>query len=75
MTGIRIEDLPPAMRAQALAQLGRQPRRRTTKRQAPGQSKGVCSCGTEFPSEKAWERHSDGNPIGSGHARFQLLLE
>lgn len=68
---MRLEDLPPRMREQALAQLGEQPKARTTRRGAGATTTdGVCwACGERFTSTRKWEAHSD----LTGHRRFELV--
>lgn len=68
---MRLEDLPPKMREQALAALGEQPRKRST-RAGAGRTgtDGVCwDCGERFTSTTRWEAHSDEH----GHHRFELI--
>ena len=72
--GIRLEDLPPQMREQVLAKAG-EPTTRKKDRTGAGRTatEGWCwTCGEEFVSTTAWERHSDENP---GHRRFELVAK
>lgn len=67
---MKLEDLPPAMQRQALAQMGEKP-----KRSRAGDSRvatdGTCvGCGERFTSTAKWERHSD----ATGHHRFELNI-
>ena len=74
MTGVRFEDLPPAMQAQVNQQLGREAKKRTTRRQLRSQSSpGACGCGERFDRYEDWEKHSDS--AGHGHRRFLLDTE
>lgn len=67
---MRLEDLPPHLRAQAEAQLAPQKRKRTTRREAGVDGPGRCGCGDEFPTYRAWERGHQ----GPGHRRFEAVL-
>ena len=74
MTGVRYDDLPPAMRAQVDAALGPQAAKRTTRRQLRSQgSPGACGCGERFDRYETWEKHADS--AGHGHRRFLLDVE
>jgi hypothetical protein len=57
--GLKLSDLPPAMRDKVLAQAGEKPR---AKKSRAGTGDGApcpghCSCGEAFPSYPPWERH------------------
>lgn len=70
---MRLEDLPPKMRQQALAQMGETPKKPRTTRTGAGKTgtDGWCAtCREHFTSTSAWEKHCDANP---GHSRFELI--
>lgn len=71
MTGVRLEDLPPKLRAQVEQKLGEQPKAKKGRRGASRvATDGVCwACGVRFMSSAKWERHSD----ETGHRRFELV--
>ena len=57
--GLKLSDLPPAMRDKVLAQAGEKPRGKKS-RAGTGDGQpcpGHCSCGEAFPSYPPWERH------------------
>lgn len=66
---MRLEDLSPAMQAQAVAKLGAQVKQPRKSRAGVGLSEpcpGSCSCGETFPTALAWEKHRD-QVAGPGH--------
>lgn len=73
--GVRLEDLPPAMREKAMAALDKPAP--TKKRGKGNRATGVATsgwcvaCREHFTSTAAWERHSD----ETGHRRFELLAD
>lgn len=73
VTGVRIEDLPPAMQAQVREKLGEPERRKRDRRNAAlTRTDGWCwACGEHFTSTTKWERHSD----ETGHGRFELIQQ
>ena len=68
---LRLEDLPPAMRAQAIAAGAPSKRARNNAGKGATRTDGRCQCGEHFTSSLLWERHSD----ETGHRRFELLQE
>lgn len=69
---MRLEDLPPAMREQAMAALGETPRPKKNRKGATRvATDGWCAtCREHFTSTAVWEKHCDANP---GHSRFELI--
>lgn len=71
MTRVRIEDLPPAMRAQVEDQLARRPARGRGSRGARGSFAGRCAtCDAPFSAWAEAQRHAD----EEGHHRIDLVL-
>lgn len=68
---LRMEDLPPALRKQAEAQLGSAPRK--SRKQAPGRVYGVCVACGERMTYGAWEKHLRAEHGTAG--RFEILEE
>lgn len=68
---MRLEDLPPKMREQALAALGEPERKKKNRKGATRvATDGWCfACREPFTSTSAWEKHSD----ATGHRRFELI--
>lgn len=72
VTGVRLADLPPAVRARVEAELGRS--RPHGKSRAGVSSSapcpGHCACGAPFPTAAAWERHA----AATGCSRWNIDL-
>ena len=71
---VRLEDLPPKLREQALQQMNRTlPAPKDRKGANRTTTDGVCwECGERFTSVTKWERHTAANP---GHRRLELIAE
>lgn len=69
---MRLEDLPPKMREQAMAALGEPERPKKNRKGATRvATDGWCAtCREHFTSTAVWEKHCDANP---GHSRFELI--
>lgn len=72
MTGVRLADLPPGVRARVEAALG-QPRPRGKSRAGVGHTApcpGHCACGAPFRTAAAWGRHA----TATGCTRWNIDL-
>lgn len=71
---MRLEDLPPAMQAQALEKAGLPAKPKKDRRGASTVAiDGTCwTCGEHFTHVKRWEEHTATNP---GHRRLELIAE
>lgn len=64
---MKLEDLPPNLRAQVDAKLGTSKRKRTTQVAIKGEFRGSChACGEQFDTNASWERHADERFPGHG---------
>lgn len=79
--GLNLNDLPPKIREQVLAQakakgiaIPKSARPKPAKSRAgtgTGEAcEGVCKCGEEFGTAAAWERHATG--AGPEHSRWEM---
>lgn len=69
--GIRLEQLPAALRKQVEDKLDKPAKKRTTQRGSSVVCDARCECGEPFTSVTLWERHSDAQ--GAGHRRLDCL--
>lgn len=72
---LKLNDLPPKLRAQILEQVGEKPASSKASRAGTGTGEpcpGTCQCGEEFGSASKWERHSKG--AGAGHRIWSVHL-
>lgn len=73
--GVKLSDLPPAVRERALAAAGEPAERKKASRAGTGAGApcaGSCQCGERFASATRWERHSTG--LGAGHRIWSIDL-